>query len=188
VIVAVSVAAHGNGNHTLNSTSSSTPATSATGATGTTRGSAAPAKAAPARIGSAIVLNGNSIGEQMTVTVVKVFRHAQPASEFDAPESGNRLYGVQFRLGDTGTAAYSDAPSNGAAVVDAAGQSYQASIAANVSECQSFPGTENIAAGSSGLGCIVFEVPAKARITKVQFTLDSGMGPPTGQWDVSLKA
>jgi hypothetical protein len=95
----------------------------------------------------------------MTVTVVKVFRHAQPASEFDAPESGNRLYAVQFRLSDTGTAAYSDAPSNGAAVVDAAGQSYQASITANVSGGRSFPGTENIAAGSSGLGCIVFEVP-----------------------------
>ena len=181
----MSVAAHGSGNHTLSSTSSSTPATSATG---TTRDRAAPAKAAPARIGSAIALNGNSSGEQMTVTVVKVFRHAQPASGFDAPESGNRLYAVQFRLGDTGTAAYSDAPSNGAAVVDAAGQSYQASITANVSECQSFPGTENIAAGSSGLGCIVFEVPAKAKITKVQFTIDSGMGPQTGQWDVSLKS
>ena len=120
----------------------------------------------------------------MAVTVTKVYARARPASSFDDPASGKRLYAVQFRLKDTGSAAYSDSPSNGAVVVDAAGQSYQSSLD-NAAECQSFPGTENIAAGASGLGCIVFEVPAKAKITGVQFTLDSGMGPQTGQWDVS---
>jgi hypothetical protein len=73
-----------------------------------------------------------------------------------------------------------DDPSNGAVVVDAAGQSSLYDVAG----CQSFPATENIAAGGSGLGCIVFEVPAKAQITEVQFTLDSGFGPQTGQWAV----
>jgi hypothetical protein len=34
------------------------------------------------------------------------------------------------------------------------------------------------------LGCIVFEVPTRAVITGVQFTLDSGFGPDTGQWKV----
>jgi len=48
----------------------------------------------------------------------------------------------------------------------------------------SFPATENIAPGATGLGCIVFEVPEKAKITGVQYTLESGMGPQTGQWDV----
>jgi hypothetical protein len=119
----------------------------------------------------------------MAVTVVQVFRHPQPASDLDSPQQGDRLYAVQFRLNDIGSSAYSDSPSNGAAVVDSAGQSYQSSLY-NIAECQSFPGTENIAAGSSGLGCVVFEVPTTARITKVQFTLDSGMGPQTGQWDV----
>ena len=68
-------------------------------------------------------------------------------------------------------------------VVDAAGQSYQPSLS-DAAGCESFPGTENIAAGQSGIGCIVFEVPSTAVITGVQFTLDSGMGPQTGQWDV----
>jgi len=90
---------------------------------------------------------------------------------------------VQFRLRDTGSAAYSDAPSNGAAVVDSAGQSYQSALD-TAAACQSFPGSENIAPGSSGLGCIVFEVPESAKIVAVQFTLDSGMGPQTGQWNV----
>lgn len=91
---------------------------------------------------------------------------------------------MQFRLKDTGSAAYSDAPSNGAAVVDSEGQSYEAGLD-NAAGCQSFPGTENIAPGSSGLGCIVFEVPKAAKIVSVQFTLDSGLGPQTGQWDVN---
>jgi hypothetical protein len=119
----------------------------------------------------------------MAVTVTRVISHARPASEFDAPQSGKRLYAVQFRLDDTGSAAYSDSPSNGAAVVDSAGQSYQSSIG-DAAGCASFPGTENIAAGDKGLGCVVFEVPAGAKITKVQFTLDSGFGPQTGQWAV----
>jgi hypothetical protein len=68
-------------------------------------------------------------------------------------------------------------------VIDSAGQSYQSSLD-SVAECESFPGTENIAVGSSGLGCIVFEVPTTVKITLVQFTLDSGMGPQTGQWDI----
>jgi hypothetical protein len=136
-----------------------------------------------ARIGSAITLSGNGSGEQMSVMVTKVISDAAASDSFDEPPTGDRLYAVQFRLSDTGAAAYSDSPSNGAAVVDSAGQSYQSGLE-NVAACQSFGGTENIAAGNSGLGCVVFEVPAKAKITQVQFTLDSGMGPDTGQWDV----
>jgi hypothetical protein len=136
-----------------------------------------------AGIGSAITLSGNGSGEQMSVTVTKVISDASASDSFDELPAGDRLYAVQFRLSDTGAAAYSDSPSNGAAVVDSAGQSYQSGLE-NVAACQSFGGTENIAAGNSGLGCIVFEVPTKAKITQVQFTLDSGMGPDTGQWDV----
>src|SRR5579859_4391499 len=177
VIIAASAIASAT-KHKLTTAGSSSPASS-----GTSSHAAAKVRTAAARIGSSIVLAGNSDGERMTVTVVKVFRHARPASDFDAPQAGMRLYAIQFRLTDTGSAAYSDAPSNGAQVVDSAGQSYEASIASSAAECQSFPGTENIAPGSSGLGCIVFEVPVKAKITAVQFTLDSGLGPQTGEWD-----
>jgi hypothetical protein len=153
-----------------------------TAANGTGRAAAAPA--AKARTGTAITLAGNDSGEQMSVTVVKTISHAKAGDEFTAAPAGDRLYAVQFRLHDTGTTAYSDSPSNGAAVTDASGQSYQAGIADTAKGCQAFPDSENIAAGSSGLGCIVFEVPKGAKITGVQFTLDSGMGPQTGQWDV----
>jgi Domain of unknown function (DUF4352) len=169
VVIVISVAA--NSGHKLQTTGS----TAGSGAPGGTHKTAG--------IGSAITLSGNSSGEQMAVTVTKVISDASPSDSFEAAPAGDRLYAVQFRLADTGSAPYSDAPSNGATVVDSAGQSYQSGLE-TVAGCQGFEGTENIAPKSSGLGCIVFEVPEKAKITQVQFTLDSGMGPDTGQWNV----
>ena len=170
--VSVLAALAGSGDHTVSTTGQPAASTSP-----------AATSHATARVGSAITLAGTTSGEKMTVTVTRVTRNARPASEFDVPDQGSRLYAVQFRLANTGSAAYSDSPSNGAVVTDAAGQSYQASVFA-AAGCQPFPGTENIAAGQSGLGCVVFQVPARAVITAVQFTLDSGFGPQTGQWDV----
>lgn len=177
VIIAVSIA--NSGGHTV-----STTGTGSSGGDGTSGGAAAKSPQT-ARIGSAITLTGNSSGEQMTVAVTKIITTASPGDEFTSAPAGDRLYAVQFRLRDTGPAAYSDAPSNGAAVVDSVGQSYQAGLADTAAGCTPFPASENIAPGSSGLGCIVFEVPEAAKIVSVQFTLDSGLGPQTGQWDVS---
>jgi hypothetical protein len=181
VIIGISVAV--NGGHSVKTSGTATSST-ATSGTGTSGQAAAAQGAETARIGSAITLSGIDSGEQMGVTVTKVISHASPGDEFTSAPAGDRLYAVQFRLDDTGSAAYSDSPSNGAEVVDSSGQSYEASIADTASGCTSFPGTENIAPGASGLGCIVFEVPKAAKITGVQFTLDSGMGPQTGQWEV----
>jgi hypothetical protein len=163
-IIVIAVAA--NSGHSVQTTGSSPGGGTRTAATGT-----------------AITLSGNSSGEKMSVTVTKVISDAQ-GDDFTSAPAGDRLYAVQFRLADTGSAAYSDSPSNGATVTDSSGQSYQAAIADTVAGCTSFPAIENIAPGSSGLGCIVFEVPQAAKITQVQFTLDSGMGPQTGQWNV----
>jgi hypothetical protein len=140
-------------------------------------------KLAAAPVGSAVVLTGINQAEKMAVTAVAVFSHPRGASDLDTAGQGDRLYAVQFRLHDTGSTAYSDAPSLGAAVVDAAGKSYQATFA-DVAGCTSFPASVNIAAGQSSLGCVVFEVPENARITSVQFTLDAGLGPQTGQWRI----
>jgi hypothetical protein len=144
---------------------------------------AAGVAATTARIGSAITLSGNDTGEQTAVTVTRVIATARPADQFNTAAAGKRLYAVQFRLRDNGRAAYSDAPSNGATVVDSTGQSYDSSLD-DAASCASFATPENIAPGASGLGCVVFEVPKSVQITQVQFTLDSGMGPDTGQWNV----
>ena len=178
VIIGVIAGIAGTADHTVTSGTAVQSASSPSG----TASASSPASSA-ARVGSTITLGGNDAGEKMKVTVIRVISHAQPGDEISSPDPGKRFYAVQFRLHDTGTAAYSDSPSNGAAVVDASGQSYQSTIY-DVAECQSFPGTENIAAGDTGLGCVVFQVPVSAKITKVQFTLNSGFGPDTGQWDV----
>ncbi len=182
VIIVIAVAANGGG-HTVQTTGSGTTPTTDSGTDSTTGGTGSTTQKAV--IGSAITLAGNGSGEQMAVTVTKVISSAQPGDQFTSAPAGDRLYAVQFRLRDTGSAAYSDSPSNGAAVVDSSGQSYQASITDTVAGCQAFSTPENIAPGDSGLGCIVFEVPKSAKIGEVQFTLDSGMGPQTGQWDVA---
>ncbi|MBR7835021.1 hypothetical protein KDL01_17230 [Actinospica durhamensis] len=45
--------------------------------------------------------------------------------------------------------------------------------------------TVNLAHGDSSLGWVVFDVPVRDSITRIQFTVDSGMGSDTGQWSLS---
>ena len=182
VIIGVIAGIAGTANHTVTSGTAG-PAEQASSIPSAPSPTNTSANSSPAQVGSTITLTGNDPGAKMDVTVTKVISHAQPADEFSSPDPGKRFYAVQFRLANTGSAAYSDSPSNGAAVVDADGQSYESTLY-DVAGCQSFPGTENIAAGDKGLGCVVFQVPTGAKITKVQFTLNSGFGPATGQWDV----
>jgi hypothetical protein len=154
-----------------------------TPATGSPKAAASTANhASAAHIGSTLDLTGNSSGEKMAVTVIKVINRAHGTSFF-TPDRGKRFYAAQFRLSNIGTKTYNDSPSNGAQVVDSAGQSYQSDLS-DVHRCQSFPGSEIIAAGSTGLGCIVFQVPKRAHIVTIQFTLDSGFASDTGQWKV----
>jgi hypothetical protein len=166
--------------------SSSTVSTSAKSTGSSTATGAATAKASTksaAKVGDTIALSGFE-GEKADVTVVKVVDHPKGADEFTAPESGKRFYAVQFRIKDTGGKAYSDSPSNGAKLVDSDGQSYQADFS-DTRAGAGFPGAVNIAPGSSGLGFITFQVPTGAKITQIQFGLDSGMADQTGQWTVS---
>jgi hypothetical protein len=160
------------------------PATISTSA-GTPAAGSTPKDAAKtaARIGSTIDLTGEGSGEKMAVRLVKIMKHAR-GTEFSSAGRGKVFLAAQFRLTDIGSAAYSDAPDNSAVAVDNQGQSYQTGID-TVAGCQSFGGTENIAPGDSGLGCVVFTVPRHAKITTIQFTLDSGMASDTGQWRAS---
>jgi hypothetical protein len=139
---------------------------------------AAPATAA--RIGDTIRLRGNEEGSVMDVTLVKVVDPAQPG-EFDSPPSeGNRYVAVQLRLTNVGTAIYSDSPTNGTELVDGQGQGFTEGAA----ETNAGPGigSPKISPGDSRLGFIAFELPKTSTLAKLQFTLDSGFGPETGEW------
>ncbi|MFI1210446.1 DUF4352 domain-containing protein [Streptomyces sp. NPDC020802] len=96
---------------------------------------------------------------------------------------GERFVAVQFRLENTGSEVYSDAPSNGARLVDTEGQQFEATYQ-GTSAGPGFPGSVTIAPGDTGLGFIAFEVPTNSATSKVQFTMNSGFSANTGQWDI----
>jgi hypothetical protein len=181
VFVAVSVIAH-TSQGTRTAASGNSQANGDNGADGNNASAGnTPTGTQTAQVGSAITLAGLSPGEQITVTVMKVYPGAQPVDQYSEPPAGDRLYAVAFQLKNTGSVGYSDAPTNSAIVFDSSGKSYQTQLD-DVTECQSFQTVVDIPVGSTSVGCIAYEVPNDARITKVQVILDSGYGPQTGDW------
>lgn len=163
------------------------PATGSPSAGGSPGGGspAAPSGAAPARVGDTVELRGSAPGARMAVTVTSVVDPADPANDFGSPSPGRKLVAVQFRLRNTGSATYSDAPSNGAEVIDEQGQGFNATVTSTVTSGQAFPAGVHLAPGDSALGFVVFELPVSSHPSRVQFTLDSGFADQTGQWTVS---
>ncbi|MER5863839.1 DUF4352 domain-containing protein [Kitasatospora sp. NPDC002040] len=135
---------------------------------------------APAKIGDTIALKGALPESTADVTAVKLVDNAEGADEFNKPADGKRFVAVQFRIKATGKG-YNDSPSNSAKLIDAQGQAFNTSLS-DTKAGQSFAAGTTIATGESGLGFLTFEVPADAKLDKVQFTLDSGFAPQTGQW------
>ncbi len=157
----------------------------ASGASGAASG-AARGGAVVAHLGQPIDLTGAGSGEKARVVAVKVVDPARATDEFSTPDAGKRYVGVQFRITDTGAAAYSDSPSNGATAIDASGQQYSAEMAdPKTSAGEAFPAATSIAPGDSALGVVVFQIPTGAKVVKVQFGMDSGMSGHTAQWNVS---
>ncbi|MFE8011361.1 DUF4352 domain-containing protein [Streptomyces antibioticus] len=144
---------------------------------------ATPSKKA-ASVGDTLGVRGMEDGESLAVTVVKVVDPAGAANEFSSPDPGTRFVAVQFRLKNTGTAVYSDSPSNGARLVDAQGQQFDAS-SDETTAGPDFPGSVTIAPGDTGLGFVAFEVPVASKPAKVQFTMASGFADDTGQWNIT---
>ena len=141
-----------------------------------------------AKIGSRIVLNGQSDGEKAAVTLTKVVPFARSVWDpMDGPRPPSlRFYAARFRLTNIGSGVYSDWPSNGAQVVDSKGRSYDFYIGGALPDCGSFSAHthQTVASGSSALVCVAWKIPKQAAITGVRFTLDSGHGPDTGEWNV----
>lgn len=133
-----------------------------------------------AKVGDTIALKGND-GSKLDVTVVKVVDPAKSSDEFTTPESGNRFVGVQFRLVNTGSKAYSDSPSNGAQIADSQGQQFESTFA-DITAGPSMSSDVKLRPGAKALGWIVFEVPKGSKAAIVQFTMDSGFAEQTGEW------
>ncbi|MFC0039636.1 DUF4352 domain-containing protein [Actinomadura rayongensis] len=147
------------------------------------KGDGKPAKAQGARatVGDTITLAGNESGLKLEVTVVKVVPSARPKDEFSTPEPGKRFAAVQIRLKNVGSVTYDDSPGNGAQLIDTEDQQYDEDLN-DISLGTSIGTSVKLAPGSSRKGYLVFSVLKKARLSKFQFSLDSGFGPQTGEW------
>lgn len=183
--------AAGHSSTTTTTTSSSPIVTAASGPTSAAGAGQSPtaasaptssaSKAAPAKVGSAIVLTGQGSGEKLTVTLVKMVDPAKSTDQFMQPSAGHHYVSVQLRLVNSGTVAYGDSPGNGARLVDADGQQFDPTIATTAAG-PDFGGHVNVAPGATALGVITYEVPDGAKPEQFQFTLDSGFADQTGQW------
>lgn len=140
-----------------------------------------PTKQAVAKVGDTIGLKGTEDGSKLDVTVVKTVDNAKSSDGFTSPENGHRWIGVQFRLVNTGTKAYSDSPINGTQIADAEGQQYQPTFA-DITAGPSMASSVKLSPGAKALGWVVFEVPKGAKAASVQFTMDSGFAQQTGEW------
>ncbi|RKE20851.1 DUF4352 domain-containing protein [Streptomyces sp. TLI_171] len=161
---------------------STTPKSSAAASSGAPQAqSGDQGKSTVAKPGDTIALKGTEKTNSADVTLVKVVDNAEGADEYTKPADGKRFVAVQFRIKATGSAAYADAPQNSAKLLDAQGQGFESTVAETKAGPE-FPVPANIAPGESALGFITFEVPADAKLDKVQFALDSGFAQQSGQW------
>jgi uncharacterized protein DUF4352 len=140
-------------------------------------------KPGQATIGSTITLKGIDDGERVAVTLVKIVNNAPGADEFNQPPSGKVFIAVQIRMRNTGTAGYDDSPSNGAKLLDGAGQQYEVGLN-DVKSGPSLPAVTKMPPGGNALGFLVFEVPKGTTPTTFQFALNSGYADQTGQWSI----
>ncbi|MFE0701903.1 DUF4352 domain-containing protein [Streptomyces sp. NPDC058872] len=132
-------------------------------------------------VGDTLSVTGFTDDAKLAVTVVKV---VDPAAGKDTrPEAGERYVAVQFRLHNTGSKTYNDAPDNSAKLIDDQGQRFNSWITETIAG-PGFGGTVTIPVGDTALGYITFKVPAESKIAKIQFTMESGFANNTGQWRV----
>ena len=137
---------------------------------------------AGATIGDTISLHGELDPElEIAATVLSVLDPAEGASLLKA-EEGSRYVAVEVRLQNTGTIDYSDAPTNGAVLIDANGHQYDTWISSGIQS--TLDGLVRMAPGDERVGFVVFQVPKNETPASFQFTLESGFASETGQWSL----
>jgi Domain of unknown function (DUF4352) len=135
-----------------------------------------------ASVGDTITLHGYEDGEQMAVTVTRLYDPAA-AAQYLGPRRGRKYVAVDLVLKNTGTKAYSDSPGNGATLLDTRDHGYTETLSETTS-CQYIGSSVKIAPGSKRAGCLIFEVPKDAKPAVFQFGLDSGFADETGEWQL----
>ena len=142
---------------------------------------AAKSQSGTAHVGDAMTLEGNDDGAQVKVRVLKVIDPLQGGA-YDEPTAGARYVGIELAFVNTGSATYSDSPSNGAKIITGRDAQADPTLLTGGPCGDSFSSDVTIAPGGKRRGCIPFEVKGAQTLKTFQFALDSGFGPQTGEW------
>jgi hypothetical protein len=135
------------------------------------------------RIGDPATVTGQSSGEEIEATVTSY--KDSLTTEIDKPSSGNRFVGVELKLKNVGSKPYSDAPSNGATLLTAAGRQAKGAIIGSGECSESFTASVKLAPSEAQEGCIAFEMPEGETAAKFQWTAASGFAGETAEWSLS---
>lgn len=144
---------------------------------------ATPTKPAPATVGQSITLHGMDDGTQLAVTMVKWVDPAKGADEYTVPDSGKRFVAVQVSIVNTGKSVYDDSPTNGLQIADDKSQRFDSDFN-EVSAGPAMASEIKLAPGDKAVGYVNFQVPKTSKVTRIQFTADSGFANETGEWTV----
>jgi hypothetical protein len=144
---------------------------------------ATPASASKPGIGSSYAF-AYSKTKKYTITLEKIVDPSKPSTYSMDPPPGTRFIGVEFKVVNTGKKAIDPSIATFTYAVDTSGASLQYETA-NSKNCPAFDGGAGDAApvpGSYIVGCVLFAVPKKQKLTKIEF----GSGTPV-VWNVSSR-
>lgn len=123
--------------------------------------------------------DGNSTSYD--VAAARIADPAKGADEFNTPDPGKRLVGVEFTItGDTGYS--TDDANSDAVIIGDDGQSYTADFS-SISEGTNFSnGDFGVRANQTQVGWVTFQVPQGVRVSSVQWQV--GIDQQPAEWDL----
>jgi len=134
-----------------------------------------PGKAQPAftssgsgPVGTTLSVSDSS-GTKLGVTVEKVIDPASGANKYSKPAAGKHFIGVQLRVHNTATATYQNNAHNETTIVLSNGKTRDAAYKP-IGGCGNFDnGQIKLASGTSGTGCVTFQVPNGDKVATVRY-------------------
>jgi hypothetical protein len=138
-------------------------------------------------VGASTTLTGESSGEKYKVILSSV---VDPATESDGMgllPSGDRVVAVNLTIENVGTGIQQESIDDNVTLIDGGGHTYDGmdGIMYSVSQCQTFSGSSTLPPNQSESGCVVFQVPSSAVLSKFQYIPDAGFASSLGEWNLS---
>jgi hypothetical protein len=162
------------------------PASPAPAALASAKATSSPSSSLSGPVGTVYTVTDQS-RDKMTVTLTKMIDPALGADQFTAPDNGNRFVGAVFTItGVSGT--FSDDANNDATLIGSNSQTYSADFDSIAGYTNFNNGEYNISAGEKSVGAVTFQVPLTVKVTKIEWSANSGFGGAPAEWLVPAAA